>query len=136
MTDKHRRIQDRKPDGEKPEILFDAEGFIRNPTAWDRTLGATLAAREGIASLTESHWRVLEALRKHYFEIGGVPVMRHICRDAGLQEHCVSELLEDPRRAWRIAGLPNPGEEARRYLQRPPHARRDMWDTNETTSRH
>jgi tRNA 2-thiouridine synthesizing protein E len=43
--------------------------------------------------------------------------MRQICREAGLSEHCVSELFIDPRLAWRIAGLPNPGEEAKVYLE-------------------
>ncbi|MFN2329478.1 MAG: TusE/DsrC/DsvC family sulfur relay protein [Chromatocurvus sp.] len=99
------------------DTRFDQDGFIRDPAAWDEALADALAAQAGIAPLAAAHWKVIGALRRHYFETGGVPVMRHICRDAGLDEHCVSDLLADPRRAWRIAGLPNPGEEAKAYIE-------------------
>jgi dissimilatory sulfite reductase related protein len=99
------------------DFQFDSDGFIRDPKTWNRTLAQTIASREGIPQLGEEAWQVIDALRKHYFETGSVPVLRHICRDAGLEEHCVSDLLADPRRAWRIAGLPNPGEEAKAYLE-------------------
>jgi tRNA 2-thiouridine synthesizing protein E len=96
---------------------FDMDGFIKDPRSWDRKLARTIATREGIQELGDDHWRVIEQLRKHYFEMGSIPVMRHICRDAGLNEHCVSDLLHDPKRAWRIAGLPDPGEEAKAYME-------------------
>lgn len=99
------------------DARFDQDGYIRDPTAWDEPLAIKLAEQEGIAGLDEMHWRVIYQLRTHYFQTGSVPVMRHICRDAGLEEHCVSDLLADPRRAWRIAGLPNPGEEAKAYIE-------------------
>lgn len=98
------------------DARFDADGFITDPHAWDRELAEEVARREGLAPLGEDHWRLIDALRQRYFETGSVPVMRHICRDAGLETHCVSDLLADPRRAWRIAGLPNPGEEAKAYM--------------------
>ena len=96
---------------------FDEYGFMKNASAWQRELAAEIAADEGIAYLSEDHWKVIDELRRHYRQTGSVPVMRHICRDVGLETHCVSDLLADPRRAWRIAGLPNPGEEARVYLE-------------------
>jgi tRNA 2-thiouridine synthesizing protein E len=43
--------------------------------------------------------------------------MRRICAEAGLEQHCVSDLLDNPQLAWRIAGLPNPGEEALAYME-------------------
>lgn len=96
---------------------FDQDGFIKDPATWNESLGKEIAAQEGITRLTDEHWQIIRQLRRHYFETGGVPVMRHMCREAGLEEHCVSELLSDPRRAWRIAGLPNPGEEAKAYME-------------------
>ena len=96
---------------------FDPDGFIKDPGAWNRELAQSIATREGIPQLGDDHWRVIDELRRHYFETGSVPVMRHICRDAGMEEHCISDLLANPRRAWRIAGLPNPGEEAKAYLE-------------------
>lgn len=99
------------------DTLFDDKGFIRDPDAWDSNMARLLAEQRGVASLSDDHWQLLKALRQYYFETGTVPVMRHLCRDTGLQEHCVSELLDNPRLAWQIAGLPDPGEEARTYLE-------------------
>lgn len=99
------------------DTLFDDKGFIRDPDAWNRNMAQHLAEQRAGMSLSDDHWQLLEALRQHYFKTGTVPVMRHLCRDSGLHEHCVSELLENPRLAWQIAGLPDPGEEFRVYLE-------------------
>ncbi len=96
---------------------FDEDGFIKDPQAWNRESATAIAERYGIQGLGDDHWRVIEHLRRHYLDTGSIPVMRHICREVGLNEHCVSDLLHDPMRAWRIAGLPNPGEEAKAYLE-------------------
>jgi tRNA 2-thiouridine synthesizing protein E len=96
---------------------FDEYGFMKDPGAWNRELAKEIAAGEGIAHLGEDHWKVIDELRRHYDETGGVPVMRQICHDVDLEAHCISELFANPRRAWRVAGLPNPGEEARVYLE-------------------
>ena len=98
------------------EARFDVDGFLENQSAWDRELAQHLAANAGLPQLNSDHWQIIEALRCHYFTTGGVPLMRKICHDAGLHVHCVSDLLSDPRLAWQIAGLPNPGEEAKSYL--------------------
>lgn len=98
------------------QASFDSEGFIENPSAWDKELAQHLASGAGLSALNDDHWRVIGLLRHHYFTTGGVPMMRQICHDAGLRMHCVSDLMENPRIAWQIAGLPNPGEEANSYL--------------------
>lgn len=96
---------------------FDAEGFLRDPEAWSAGLATEIAAAEGMRDLGQDHIRVLEELRHRYLDRGDVPAMRHVCRDAGFEESCVRELLVNPLRAWRIAGLPDPGEEAKAYLE-------------------
>ncbi|MGD2161383.1 MAG: TusE/DsrC/DsvC family sulfur relay protein [Gammaproteobacteria bacterium] len=98
-------------------IEFDEYRFMKDPAAWNRGLAAELAANEGITHLGEKHWKVLDELRRHYKQSGSVPVMRQICHDVNLEPHCISELFANPGRAWRIAGLPDPGEEARAYLE-------------------
>ncbi len=99
------------------EAEFDADGFLRSADAWSPDLASEIAAREGIGPLSADHMQVIEALRAHYMAKRTLPVMRQICAETGLEKHCVSDLLADPRRAWRIAGLPNPGEEAKAYLE-------------------
>jgi TusE/DsrC/DsvC family sulfur relay protein len=96
---------------------LDADGFIKDPGNWSREFAESLAHREGIGPLSDDHWRIIDTLRQRYSENGSVPPMRQICHAAGLKDHCVSDLLADPLRAWRIAGLPDPGEEAKAYLQ-------------------
>ena len=42
--------------------------------------------------------------------------MEQVCRTAHLGKHAVHWLFGGCRSAWRIAGLPNPGEEALSYM--------------------
>jgi dissimilatory sulfite reductase related protein len=42
--------------------------------------------------------------------------MRRVCRETALSKSEIYDLFGGCLRAWRIAGLPNPGEEARTYL--------------------
>lgn len=95
----------------------DNDAFMDSPEDWNMQVATDTALAEGISTLTPDHVKLLETMRHHYLERGDLPPMRHLCRDAGLEENCVSELLSDPRRAWRIAGLPDPGEEAKAYLE-------------------
>jgi hypothetical protein len=43
--------------------------------------------------------------------------MRLICRAAGLDRHKAHKLFGSCRNLWRVAGLPNPGEEAKSYME-------------------
>jgi tRNA 2-thiouridine synthesizing protein E len=46
-----------------------------------------------------------------------LPVERTVCREIGMDPHCIETLFDkDLKCAWRIAGLPNPGEEAKVYM--------------------
>jgi tRNA 2-thiouridine synthesizing protein E len=43
--------------------------------------------------------------------------MRHVCGVTHLEKHCVTDLFGNgSKEAWRVAGLPNPGEEAKAYM--------------------
>jgi tRNA 2-thiouridine synthesizing protein E len=42
--------------------------------------------------------------------------MRLVCRAAGLDPSQAHRLFSSCRSLWRIAGLPNPGEEAKAYM--------------------
>jgi tRNA 2-thiouridine synthesizing protein E len=96
--------------------LFDEDGLIRDFASWSESLGETLAQDTGIGQLTEAHWKVIRAMREHYTNVGGALSMHRICRDAGIERQQVNELFGYCLVAWRVAGLPNPGEEAKAYL--------------------
>lgn len=97
--------------------LFDEDGFVLDFLSWSSDLAYALAQDAGIGPLAEAHWRIIHAIRGHFsMNHQEAPVMHRICRDAGIDRHQVNELFGDCLAAWRVAGLPNPGEEAKAYL--------------------
>ena len=99
------------------DSLLDGDGFYREPEAWTPELAGQLARQDGLAELTAEHWQVIQALREHYGRFGAAPpAFAHICARMHRDTHCVERLFQSEREAWRIAGLPNPGEEAKAYL--------------------
>lgn len=96
--------------------LFDSEGFLVDPELWDRDLALGIAARLGISELLESHWSVIDYLREHYLRNASLPWEGHLCRELDLVEGCIHRLFGGPVEAWKVAGLPDPGEEARAYM--------------------
>ena len=97
-------------------IRFDEDGLLSDPDQWNEGVALALAYQEGISTLTDAHWQVLHALRKYYFKYHAPPPMSMICRDAETAMPCVQQLFHTCLAAWRIAGLPYPGEEAKSYL--------------------
>lgn len=95
---------------------FDEDGFLAESGNWTPSLAEDLARQDGIGNLSAKHWEVIRIVRDRYFSIGALPVMRLICRAAGLDPNRAHELFSSCRSLWRIAGLPNPGEEAKSYM--------------------
>jgi tRNA 2-thiouridine synthesizing protein E len=96
-------------------LEFDEDGFLINTDVWTRETGRVIAQMDGL-DLTPDHWSVILYLREKHLQSGGLPVMSHICRIMHLGEHGVTRLFGGCREAWRISGLPNPGEEAKNYM--------------------
>lgn len=99
-----------------PPDLFDADGFLADPLAWSDELALQIAGVDGLPPLTGRHWQVIHHIRERYFRVGGVPVLRLVCRATGLERQEIQSLFGGCLAIWRIAGLPNPGEEAKAYL--------------------
>jgi TusE/DsrC/DsvC family sulfur relay protein len=95
---------------------FDADGFLVDAPDWSPAMAELLAREDGIDRLGATHWRVIHLVRERYFAFGALPVMRLVCRAAGLDPRQAHRLFNGCRSLWRIAGLPNPGEEARAYM--------------------
>ncbi|OOG27853.1 sulfur relay protein DsrC [Thioalkalivibrio denitrificans] len=98
------------------EALFDESGFLRDPALWTEELAERLAWEAGLGALTEPHWRVIRYLRARFHALGGIPSMHRVCRDTGLSREAIHQLFGSCFRVWRIAGLPDPGEEAKAYM--------------------
>jgi protease I len=101
-----------------PNIKLDEEGFLLNTENWDEGTALWLAQQEGLKELSEEQWQVIFALREHYQQHHSVPDLRHICEAAHQEDvYCLERHFDnDGTKAWRIAGLPNPGEEMKAYL--------------------
>lgn len=95
---------------------FDEDGFLSEPENWTATLAEDLAREAGIAELTAKHWEIIHHVRERYFSLGALPVMRLVCRAVGLDPNEAHHLFSSCKSLWRIAGLPNPGEEAKSYM--------------------
>ena len=96
--------------------LFDKDGFFTEPDNWNTALAQRLAAAEGLGTMDQAQLEMLCTLRDEFEKFGAVTALSHICHLNGHEPDCLHVLFRTPRQAWRIAGLPNPGEEAKAYL--------------------
>lgn len=97
-------------------LFFDKDGFFIHPEHWNIALAQRLAHSEGVGEMDEVQQGLLLTLRDEFHKFGAVTALSHICHLNGLDADCLHQLFRSPRQAWRIAGLPNPGEEAKAYL--------------------
>ncbi|VAW77797.1 hypothetical protein MNBD_GAMMA15-719 [hydrothermal vent metagenome] len=97
-------------------IERDDSGLLRDPRDWTPELAQELALEDGIDKLSEVHWTFINSLRSYYAEFHVPPPSVRICHSMHLERDCVQDLFPNCLEAWRIAGLPDPGEEAKSYL--------------------
>ena len=100
---------------EEPTLLDD-DGLITDFSFWTEELARELAREEGIGDLGETHWAVIRELRNEYERMAAISSMRNVCHQAGIDRRAINDLFGYCLVAWRVAGLPNPGEEAKSYL--------------------
>lgn len=103
-------------DQSAPSVHFDEGGFLIDHHLWDEAMARELAREEGVDKLGDQHWQVLRHIRERYLSLGALPNMRLVCRATGIPRHKIHHLFGSCLSIWRIAGLPDPGEEAKAYL--------------------
>jgi len=96
---------------------FDDEGFLMNSNEWNEALARSIAIEDGFGELSKNQFEILHHLREHYFRTGSVTPVRVICHESHLGPYCINELFtSNGIEAWKIARLPNPGEEVKAYM--------------------
>ena len=92
------------------QIEVDEDGFIQDPDAWDKAVAESLAGTEGVDSLTEDHWKVVNYLREYYLEFNMAPMIRKLCKTTGFKLKEIYELFPSgpAKGACKVAGLPKP----------------------------
>ena len=101
-------------DQKKHEIL-DEEGYLIDAYSWDRSF-TERRAEEANLTLTAQHWQLIELIRDKYLRLGALPPMRTVCKAVGIDKQTLKQQFGSCLALWKMAGLPNPGEEAKAYM--------------------
>ena len=97
--------------------IFDPDGFLLDPAMWSEGLADRIARTDGLGELSDVQLGLLHTLRHEFAKHGSITALSHVCHLTGQSDaDCMHHLFPSPREAWRLAGLPNPGEEAKSYL--------------------
>lgn len=97
---------------------FDADGFMTEPDKWSDTWAMNQARAEGLGALNTEQLELIHNLRAEYAKTGTVTAFSHVCHLGGQEPNCLQQFFPSPLHAWRLAGLPNPGEEAKAYMSK------------------
>ena len=86
------------------------EGFLLNPEDWSEELARTIAAEEGIAQLTDEHWKVVNFMRSDWQEKKQVPTIRRMKNAGGVPIKDLYRLFPQgpAKKAAKISGLEKP----------------------------
>ncbi len=93
------------------QLALNEEGFLTNPSAWDKDVALALAkSQEGLEELTAEHWAVIEVIRGHFLQNNMAPMVRAVCKNTGLPLRRIYELFPSgpAKGACKLAGLPKP----------------------------
>jgi len=95
---------------EGQDITLDKDGFMAEPGRWTEAVARAIAAEEGIAELSDDHWKIVNLIRGYWREHDLAPPVRLICQELGLSVRQIYKLFASgpARGACRVAGLPKP----------------------------
>jgi tRNA 2-thiouridine synthesizing protein E len=96
-------------------VIVDDDGFLTKLEGWTEEVARVLAAGEGIRDLSREQLDILQFLRTYYRSHAFFPILRAVCGGVHQPCTCIADWFIDPVAAWKIAGLPNPGEEVIGY---------------------
>jgi dissimilatory sulfite reductase related protein len=92
------------------DIGLDKDGFMLDPQAWDEQVAAAIAGEEGVAAMSDTHWKIVNFIRGYWQQHDLAPPVRLICKEVGVSVRDIYKLFTSgpARGACRIAGLPKP----------------------------
>ena len=91
-------------------LEIDEDGFIQEPSEWDKAVAVDIAKTEGVDVLTDDHWKVVTYLREYYLEYQVAPMIRKLCKGSGFKLKQIYDLFPSgpAKGACKVAGLPKP----------------------------
>jgi len=91
-------------------IEFDDENFMVDYTQWNEDIAKVLATEEGIDTLNDRHFVVLNFMRKEFEEKGTGPSIRKLTKQSGVPTKELYSLFPGgpAKKAAKIAGITKP----------------------------
>ncbi len=91
-------------------IEFDNDGFMIDPQVWNEHVALAIASEEGVATMSELHWKIVRFIREYWQQHDLAPPVRLLCKECGASVREIYKLFTSgpARGACRIAGLPKP----------------------------
>ncbi|MBI4975841.1 MAG: TusE/DsrC/DsvC family sulfur relay protein [Spirochaetes bacterium] len=90
-------------------VEVDDEGFMQNPTQWNKEIGEAIAKEEGI-TLTPAHWKVIDYMQNEFKTTTAVPTIRKMNKSGVVTTKELYDLFPGgpAKKAAKIAGLKKP----------------------------
>jgi len=91
-------------------IVVNEEGFMTDPNEWTREIAEVIAKQEGIETLTEDHWKIINFCRETGVASGSAPTLRQITTGTGLSTKELFKLFPKgpAKKVAKISGLGKP----------------------------
>lgn len=91
-------------------VAFNAEGYMLDANAWTKEIAVELAKLEGIDSLSEAHWKIVDFCRQTGLASGKSPTLRQITVGTGISTKDLFALFPKgpAKKVARVAGLGKP----------------------------
>lgn len=100
-----------------PNQNLDPENYLLDYTDWNKDWATGMARSLGFGELSNTQWKLILTLREYYNLHKTVPNKHYVCKVTGLNPFCLDRYFSnDGKQAWKLAGLPDPGEEIKSYL--------------------
>jgi TusE/DsrC/DsvC family sulfur relay protein len=92
------------------DVQVNDEGFMTDPSEWNKDIAVAIANEEGITELTAEHWKIIDYCRKTAASSGKAPTLRNITNNAGISTKDLFTLFPKgpAKKVARIAGLGKP----------------------------
>lgn len=91
-------------------VAVNNEGFMTDPNEWTKEIAEVIARQEGIETLTEDHWKIIDFCRETGLESGAAPTLRQITTGTGLSTKELFKLFPKgpAKKVAKISGLGKP----------------------------
>jgi len=91
-------------------VQVNDEGFLTNPSEWDKDIAVALAKEEGIVELMPEHWKIIDFCRQSAVGSGKAPTLRQITTGSGVSTKDLFALFPKgpAKKVARISGLGKP----------------------------